>query len=120
MIKKIKSFESLEAVAFSRYVRMSPFKVRRVLDQIRNCSLKDSLYILKYMPYKACPVILKVLESAVANSKFKFKSSDIMLFVKEAKADEGPTLKRFRPHAQGRGFPIKKRMCHITIKIGIL
>lgn len=119
MVKKIKYSQSLEVVAFSRYIRISPFKVRRVLDQIRGRSLKDSLFILKYMPYKSCSIILKVVESSVANAKNKYPSLDGDLYIKEARADEGPTLKRFQPHAQGRGFPIKKRMCHIIIKLGI-
>lgn len=103
-----------EAVAFSRYIRMSPFKVRRVLDQIRGRSYKEALLIVKFMPYKSCPVILKTLLSAAANAKFKFNVEDSSLYVSEAKVDSGPQLKRFRPHAQGRGFPIKKRISHLT------
>lgn len=99
---------------------MSPFKVRRILDQVRGRSYEESLMILKFMPYKACSPILKTLESAVANAKNKFNVSDSSLYVSEARADAGPTLKRFRPHAQGRGFPIKKRMCHIIITVSTL
>ena len=119
MIENSKSFDLLESFAFSRYIRISPFKVRRILDQIRGRSLQDVLIILRFMPYRSCLVILKVVNSAVANLKVTYKISDSNIFIKEARADEGPTLKRFRPHAQGRGFPIKKRMSHIFIKVGL-
>ena len=109
----MKNINKLEASAFSRYIRMSPFKVRRILDQLRGRSYEESLMILKFMPYKACLPILKTLESAGANARNKFNVSDSSLYISEARADAGPTLKRFRPHAQGRGFPIKKQMCHI-------
>ena len=105
--------ENYEAVAFARYIRMSPFKVRRVLDQIRGRSFNDALLIVKFMPYKSCPVILKTLLSAAANAKFKFNIDDSSLYICEARVDSGPQLKRFRPHAQGRGFPIKKRISHL-------
>lgn len=120
MTKKVKSSDDLlRSVAFSRYIRISPFKVRRILNQIRGRSLNDSLYILKYMPYKSCNIILKVVNSAVANLNNKNKVSDSKIFIEEARADEGPTLKRFQPHAQGRGFPIRKRMCHIFISVSV-
>lgn len=109
----MKKNKKLEAVAFSKYIRMSPFKVRRILDQIRGRSYQDAIMILSFMPYKACPVILKVVCSAAANAKNKYNMSSSSLIISEARADAGPTLKRFRPHAQGRGFPIKKRMSHI-------
>lgn len=107
------TIENSEAVAFSRYIRISPFKIRRVLDQIRGRSYKEALLIVKFMPYSSCPVILKTLLSAAANAKFKFNLNDSNLYVSEARVDSGPQLKRFRPHAQGRGFPIKKRMSHL-------
>nr|YP_009144916.1 ribosomal protein L22 [Euglenaria anabaena]AKJ83363.1 ribosomal protein L22 [Euglenaria anabaena] len=109
----MKNVNKLEASAFSRYVRMSPFKVRRILDQIRGRSYEESVMILKFMPYKACLPILKTVQSAAANAKNKFNFTEASLFVSEARADSGPILKRFRPHAQGRGFPIKKQMSHI-------
>ena len=109
----MKESEKLEAVAFSKYIRMSPFKVRRILDQIRGRSYRDALLILLFMPYKACSVILKVVRSAAANARNKYNISSFSFIISEARADAGPTLKRFRPHAQGKGFPIKKRMSHI-------
>jgi large subunit ribosomal protein L22 len=103
----------MEASAFSRYVRISPSKVRRILDQIRGRSSEEALMILRFMPYKACPLISKVIYSALANAKQKFNLDANSLFIVEARADAGPVLKRFCPHAQGRGFPIKKQMSHI-------
>lgn len=103
-----------EGVAFSRYVRISPFKVRRILDQIRGRSYSEAVLILKFMPYKACVPILKVVMSAAANIKLSRDVKDSSLYISEARADAGSILKRFRPHAQGRGFPIKKYMSHIV------
>ena len=98
----------------SKYVRISPFKVRRILDQIRGLPSVEALIILKFMPYKACPIIFKVLQSALANAKQKSGITSNALYIVEARADTGQILKRFCPHAIGRGFPIKKRLCHIT------
>lgn len=109
--------KSSGSYAFSRFVRISPSKVRRILDQIRGRSVNEALIILKFMPYKVCPIISKVISSAVANEKIKLTSKEGLLSITEARADEGPVLKRFCPHAQGRGFPIKKRMSHITSSI---
>ncbi len=103
-----------EGIAFSRYVRMSPFKLRRILDQIRGRSYNEAILILKFMPYKACFPILKVVMSAASNAKSDTDVKDSLLYISEARADQGPILKRFRPHAQGRGFPIKKYMSHIV------
>lgn len=101
------------AFAIARYVRISPSKVRRVLDQIRGRSYEEAFMILKFMPYKACPIISKVLSSALSNAKRSSQINTNNLFISEARSDAGPILKRFCPHAQGRGFPIKKQMCHI-------
>nr|YP_009145413.1 ribosomal protein L22 [Cryptoglena skujai]AKL39038.1 ribosomal protein L22 [Cryptoglena skujai] len=103
-----------QASAYLKYVRVSPFKLRRVLDQIRGRSYNDAILILKFMPYKSCTSILKVLNSAASNAKFKFNTSPDKLFILEARVDSNSFLKRFRPHAQGRGFPIKKRMSNIV------
>lgn len=116
----ILDYSKVEGKAISRYVRVSPDKVRRILNQIRGRSYQDAVMLLKYMPYKVCPLILKILFSAVSNAKQSSLSSDAFFVIVEAKADEAPFLKRFRPHAQGRGFPIKKRMSHITIKIKVV
>ena len=111
---KMKKLGQLEVVAFSRYVRMSPSKLRRVVDQIRYRSIPEALIILKFLALRPCSIILKLLNSAIASCKLKTNNNDISNFrIKEIRVDEGPILKRFRPHAQGRGFPIKKRMSHI-------
>lgn len=111
---------NFEAKAISRYVRVSPTKVRRILNQIRGCSYEKAVMLLKYMPYKVCPIILKIVFAAVSNAKQSLEKNDAFFVISEAKADEAPFLKRFRPHAQGRGFPIKKRMSHITIKVKVI
>jgi large subunit ribosomal protein L22 len=108
---------SEQVKAIARYVRMSPRKVRRVLDQIRGKSYRDALIILEFMPYKACEPIIKVLRSAVANAEHNNGMDPASLVVSEAFADAGPTLKRFRPRAQGRAYQIRKPTCHITIGV---
>lgn len=107
-------YNNLEISAYARYVRISPSKVRRILDQIRNRSCNEALLILKFMPHKACSILSKVILSAIANAKSNYGLVEKTFVISEARVDEGPTLKRFCPHAQGRGFPIKKRMSHIV------
>ena len=106
-----------EAKAIARYVRMSPYKVRRVLDQIRGRSYQEALIILQFMPYSACDPILKVLRSAAANAEHNQGLERSTLIVSQAYADGGPTLKRFRPRAQGRAYQIRKPTCHITVAV---
>jgi large subunit ribosomal protein L22 len=89
-----------ETKAIARYIRMSPFKVRRVLDQIRGRSYREALIILEFMPYRACEPILKVLRSAVANAEHNGGYTPSELMITQAFADQGPVLKRFRPRAQ--------------------
>lgn len=106
-----------EVKAIARYIRMSPRKVRRVLDQIRGLSYREALIILEFMPYRACEPILKVLRSAVANAEHNEGLDPSSLVVSTAFADAGPVLKRFRPRAQGRAFQIRKPTCHITVAV---
>ncbi|MBF2089251.1 MAG: 50S ribosomal protein L22 [Synechococcales cyanobacterium K44_A2020_017] len=103
--------------AIARYIRMSPHKVRRVLDQIRGRSYREALIILEFMPYRACEPILKVLRSAVANAEHNNGYSPSNLVITQAYADQGPSLRRFRPRAQGRAYQIRKPTCHITIMV---
>ncbi len=105
------------AYATARYIRMSPHKVRRVLDQIRGRSYREALIILEFMPYRSCEPISKVLRSAVANAEHNQGLNPAELIVKQAYADQGPSLKRFRPRAQGRAYQIRKPTCHITIAV---
>ncbi|MGK7877758.1 MAG: 50S ribosomal protein L22 [Xenococcaceae cyanobacterium] len=106
-----------EVKAIARYIRMSPYKVRRVLDQIRGRSYREALIILEFMPYKACGPVLKVLRSAAANAEHNSGLDPTQLVVNKAYADSGPTLKRYRARAQGRAYQIRKPTCHITIAV---
>lgn len=108
---------SEEVKATARYIRMSPHKVRRVLDQIRGRSYREALIILEFMPYRACDPILKTLRSAAANAENNNGYDRTSLVVSTAFADMGPKLKRFRPRAQGRAYQIQKPTCHITIAV---
>jgi large subunit ribosomal protein L22 len=108
---------SNEVKAIARYIRMSPLKVRRVLDQIRGRSYREALIILEFMPYRACDPILKVLRSAVANAEHNAGLDPATLVVSKAFADGGPAMKRFRPRAQGRAYQIRKPTCHITVAV---
>ena len=104
-----------ETRAVSKYIRMSPSKIRRVLRQIQGKSYKDALIILNFLPYASCEPIIKVLRSAAANAKHNKGFDEANLIVKSAFADQGPTMKRFRPRAQGRAYRILKATSHITI-----
>ncbi|NBD14884.1 MAG: 50S ribosomal protein L22 [Cyanobacteria bacterium] len=108
---------SVETKAIARYIRMSPHKVRRVLDQIRGRSYREALIILEFMPYRACDPVLKALRSAAANAEHNQGLDRANLIISKAYADGGPTLRRFRPRAQGRAYQIRKPTCHITIAV---
>ncbi|AEB74913.1 50S ribosomal protein L22 [Clostridium botulinum C] len=107
----------MEARAIAKYVRISPRKIRVVLDLVRNKNVNEAFAILKYTPKDAATVILKVLKSAVANAENNFNLDVNKLYVAEAYANQGPTLKRFRPRAQGRAYSIMKRTSHITLVV---
>ena len=106
-----------EVRGVSKYIRMSPSKVRRVLRQIQGKSYKDALVLLEFMPYASCEPISKVLRSAAANAQNNMNLDETKLFVKSAFADQGPVMKRFRPRAQGRAYRILKATSHITIVV---
>lgn len=108
---------SNEVKAIAKYIRMSPFKVRRVLDQIRGRQYREALIILEFMPYKSCEPILKTLRSAVANAEHNNGLDPATLVISQAFADGGPVLKRYRPRAQGRAYQIRKPTCHITVAV---
>ena len=109
------SLQNNEVKAVSKYIRMSPSKVRRVLRQIQGKSYKDALILLEFMPYASCEPIIKVLRSAAANARNNMNLDETNLVVKSASADQGPVMKRFRPRAQGRAYRILKYTSHITI-----
>jgi len=101
--------------AVAKYIRMSPYKVRRVLDQIRGRSYQEALMILEFLPYDAGGPIWQVIHSAAANAKHNHGLDKKKLIIDEIFADEGPKLKRIRPRAQGRAYKILKPTCHITV-----
>ena len=112
----------LSARAQARYVRVTPMKARRVVDLVRGMPAEEALAVLRFAPQAASEPVYKVVASAVANARFtaerdsrRFDVEDLV--VREAYVDEGPTLKRFRPRAQGRAFRIDKRTSHITIVV---
>ena len=108
--------------ATARFVRQSPTKTRRVIDLIRGLPAAEAQAIVKFDAHAASEPVGKVLDSAIANAEHlahlrsqRLDPED--LFVTEAFVDEGPTLKRFRPRAQGRAYRIRKRTSHITIVV---
>nr|QYB18523.1 ribosomal protein L22 [Conocephalum salebrosum]QYB18611.1 ribosomal protein L22 [Conocephalum salebrosum]QYB18698.1 50S ribosomal protein L22 [Conocephalum conicum]QYB18785.1 50S ribosomal protein L22 [Conocephalum conicum] len=106
--------------AIAKHIHMSPHKVRRVVSQIRGRSYEQALMILEFMPYRACNPILQLLSSAAANANHNFGLSKTILFISEIKVDKGTFFKRFQPRAQGRGYPIHKPTCHITIVLNTI
>ena len=109
--------DSSLAQAHGRFIRGSASKVRRVLDQIRGKSYRDALIMLEFMPYRSTGPITKVLRSAVANAEHNLGLDPASLVISSAIADMGPSMKRYRPRAQGRAFAIKKQTCHISIAV---
>ena len=109
--------EKLSARATAKFVRVTPMKARRVIDLIRGKDAADALNILRFAPQAASEPVGKVLASAIANAENNLDLDPRTLVVTTAYADEGPTLKRFQPRAQGRAFRIRKRTSHITIEV---
>jgi large subunit ribosomal protein L22 len=105
------------ARASARYVRVTPQKARRVVDLIRGLPAADAQAILRFAPQSASEPVGKVLDSAIANAEHNHDLDPRELVVTEAYVDEGPTLKRFRPRAQGRAYRIRKRTSHITVVV---
>ena len=103
--------------AVAKYIRMSPHKVRRILNQIRGRSYQEALMILEFLPYGAGGPVWQVLYSAAANAQNNYNLDKKKLFIDEVYADEGPRLKRIRARAQGRAFRIVKPTCHITVVV---
>ena len=105
------------AKATARFVRVTPMKARRVIDLVRGKNVDEALDILQFAPQAASEPVAKVLASAVANAENNLDLDRRTLVVSQAFADEGPTMKRFRPRAQGRAFRIRKRTSHITVVV---
>ncbi len=103
--------------ARSRFVRQSPYKVRRVLDLVRGLPVEDAEHVLRLTQRGASEPISKALKSAVSNAEHNYALDSEELYVAQAYADEGPTLRRFRPRARGRATRIDKRTSHITIVV---
>ena len=113
----------MEAKAQARFVRVTPQKARRVVDLIRGRQAPQAIAVLEFAPQSASEPVLKVVNSAIANARVKAAAAsepfdERLLVVQEAYVDEGPTLKRFRPRAQGRAYRIRKRTSHITVVVG--
>ena len=109
--------QKLTASATAKFVRVTPMKARRVIDLIRGKNASDALDILRFSPQSASEPVAKVLASAMANAENNLDLDPRTLVVTTAYADEGPTLKRFRPRAQGRAFRVRKRTSHITVEV---
>ena len=107
----------MEARAQARYVRVTPMKARRVVDVIRGKPADEAAALLRFAPQAAAKPVRKVLESAIANAEDTDGVAADSLFVARAYVDEGPTIKRFRPRAQGRAYRINKRTSHITVVV---
>lgn len=107
----------LKARALAKHIRISAHKARRIVNQIRGRSYEEALMILEFMPYRACYPILQLISSAAANANHNLNLTKSNLIISEASVNEGTVLKRFQPRAQGRGYPIHKPTCHITIVV---
>lgn len=105
----------MESVAKLNYARISPRKVKIVIDMIKNKRIPEALAILRYTPKAASPIVEKLIKSAVANAENNHNMSVDKLYISEIYANQGPTMKRIRPRARGRAYRIRKRTSHITV-----
>ncbi len=105
------------ARATARFVRVTPMKARRVVDMVRYLPADEALALLRFAPQSASEPVAKVVASAVANAEHNLRLDPANLVVSAAFVDEGPTLKRIRPRAQGRAYRINKRTSHITVEV---
>jgi large subunit ribosomal protein L22 len=105
----------MESRAVARYIRISPRKVRLIMDEIRGKKIEEALNQLSFAPQRGAFILQKLINSAVANAEQNFEMDVDKLYIKRIFADEGPTLKRFRPRAMGRATRIRKRTSHLTV-----
>jgi large subunit ribosomal protein L22 len=113
----------MEARSIAKYIRISPRKVRQVVNLVRGRSVEEAINLLHFTPKAGSDPVEKTLRSAVANAMNKDANSKLNpedLFIKEIKVDEGPTMRRYRPGPMGRAHIIRKRMCHITVVVSDL
>nr|YP_009751777.1 ribosomal protein L22 [Herpetospermum pedunculosum]QIT04510.1 ribosomal protein L22 [Herpetospermum pedunculosum]QJR52997.1 ribosomal protein L22 [Herpetospermum pedunculosum]WOC30565.1 ribosomal protein L22 [Herpetospermum pedunculosum] len=115
MIKKIKKNRYTEVYALGQHISMSPHKARRVIDQIRGRSYEETMMILELMPYRACYPILKLVYSAAANASHNMGFNERNLVISKAEVNKSSIVKKLKPRARGRSFPIKRSTCSITI-----
>jgi large subunit ribosomal protein L22 len=113
---KAKDLPENQALAQARHIRMTPMKVRRVVNEVRGLPVNDALDYLRFAPWAAAEPVYKCVASAAANARHN-KNLFGDLYIAAAYVDEGPTLKRFQPRAQGRAYRIRKRSSHITIVV---
>nr|YP_010474885.1 ribosomal protein L22 [Corydalis decumbens]UVH69172.1 ribosomal protein L22 [Corydalis decumbens] len=111
----IKKNDGREVYASSQHIRLSAHKARRVIDQIRGRSYKETLMILALMPYRACYPILKLVYSAAANASHNMRLKKTDLIISKAEVNRGTIRKKLKPRARGHSYPIKRTTCHITI-----
>nr|YP_010321161.1 ribosomal protein L22 [Saxifraga montana]UJP70991.1 ribosomal protein L22 [Saxifraga montana] len=111
----IKKKNKREVYALGQHVCMSAYKARRVVDQIRGRSYEQALMILELMSYRACYPIFKLVYSAAANARHNMGFNEADLVISKAQVNQGTTVKKLKPRARGRGYPIKRSTCHITI-----
>jgi large subunit ribosomal protein L22 len=109
--------ETQIARASARYLRVSPRKARRIIDIVRGTKASEALDVLRFDEHAASEDVYKVVASAVANAEHNQRLDRDSLWISEAFVDEGPTLKRFRPRAQGRAYRIRKRTSHVTVVV---
>jgi len=107
----------MEAKAVARYVRISPFKVQRVVEAIRGRPVREAQALLAHMPGRTAQVVAKVLNSAAANAENNLELDRDLLVVARAFVDRGPSAKRLQPRARGRADVITKRSSHVTVVV---
>lgn len=107
----------MEAKAVAKYIRISPRKARLVVDLVRGKALNEALAILKFTPQTAAKYVEKVVKSAAANAEHNLDMNKDALVIAEIYVDQGPTLKRFKPRAQGRADQMRRRTSHITVVV---
>ena len=109
--------EAMEAKAIARHIRIAPRKIRVVIDLIRGKNIGEAYAILKNTPKVGSEVLLKVLQSAIANAEHNCDMNSDKLYVSAAYVDQGPTLKRIHPRSRGQAFKILKRSSHVTVVV---